>query len=228
MARVATQLMIIKAEDRRLESGIIRYDNEVTEIDRLAVISGLRSALIPSGLSQAEFARALGTSASRLSTYLTGRTVPSASWYLRAVRVGRALEIAQLRSWITPIDAAEAVRRALVENDSVWALRLILQCRDDLRAALADHGGSAEMSAAWEAAPPAIGAAQWDRLLAAIIGFEFEGRGLTPPAWTRLPAGEQESVFGSPFFTDLEVRAATPPWLAERGIFIAARDLVTA
>lgn len=197
-------------------------------MDRLAVISGLRSALVSSGLSQARFARALGTSASRLSTYLTGGTVPSASWYLRALRVGRARELARRHSWLTPIDAAGAIRSALAENDAVWALRLVLQCRDDLRAALDDHGDWEDVGGAWEAAPPEISVAEWDRLLAAVIGFEFETRGLALPAWTKLPDLGQGSVFGSPFFTDQEVRALTPPWLAERGLFIAARDLVTA
>lgn len=207
---------------------VIGYDNRVTDMDRLAVIAGLRSALLSSGLSQAGFARALGTSASRFSTYLTGGTVPSASWYLRAVRLGRALETARLGSWLTSIDVAGAVRRALVEGDAGWALRLVLQCRDDLRAALDDHGNAEEVCGAWEAAPPAIGVAAWDRLLAAVIGFEFETRGLALPGWTRLPDPGSASVFGSPFFTDQEVRALTPPWLAERGVFIAARDLVTA
>ena len=58
--------------------------------DIRAVTDALRTALDASGLSQAEFARALGTSASRFSTYMTGRTVPSAALLLRASRMAAA------------------------------------------------------------------------------------------------------------------------------------------
>jgi transcriptional regulator with XRE-family HTH domain len=42
------------------------------------VMAILRGAVASSGLSQAGFARAMGTSAARLSTYLNGETRPSA------------------------------------------------------------------------------------------------------------------------------------------------------
>lgn len=201
--------------------------------DRLRVCAGLQAAVSVSGLSQKDFARALGTSASRLSTYLSGGTVPSAAWYLRAIRVGEALGLAQDKSWTTPMAASREIRGALAVGDLVWALRMILQCRDHLRAAFAAANGDVEVSAAWEAAPGRIGALEWDELLAGVIGHEFESRGMSAPVWTMptgesVPAGDGSRLFGSPFFTDAEVRAATPGWLAERGIFIAARDLVTA
>ena len=204
----------------------------MVDVDRAKVVSELRSTQRASGLSQASFARAMGTSASRLSTYLTGGTVPSAAWFLRAIRVGRALTVAKQRSWLTPVDAADGMRRALSEGDPVWALRVALQCRDDLVSVLDHREDDHDLSAAWEAAPESVGVEQWDRLLASVIGHEFEIRGLVAPAWTSMPnskqAGmEQGSVFSSPFFTDEEVRSATPAWLADRGLFIAARDLVT-
>jgi hypothetical protein len=185
-----------------------------------------------SGLSQAGFARALGTSASRLSTYLSGGTVPSASWYLRAMRLGEALGQARDRSWMTPILAAGEIRHAVAAGERVWALRMILQCRDHLRAAFELADGGAEVASAWEAAPEPVGVEEWDRLLASVIGHEFDLRGWPAPAWTATagtPAGgDRWWLFGSPFFTETEVRAATPGWLAERGIFIAERDLITA
>ncbi|MDP9445395.1 MAG: helix-turn-helix domain-containing protein [Actinomycetota bacterium] len=58
------------------------------ESDRAAVAAELRSLVSRSGLSQNEFARHLGTSPSRLSTYLRGRVVPSAALLVRARRVG--------------------------------------------------------------------------------------------------------------------------------------------
>lgn len=51
----------------------------------------MRGSLTQSGLTQADFARLLGTSATRLSTYLSGKTIPSAALYVRAPRLGNAL-----------------------------------------------------------------------------------------------------------------------------------------
>lgn len=203
---------------------LIRYDNPMTGDDRAAVVSGLRAAVTASGLSQADFAQALGTSASRLSTYLSGGTVPSAAWFLRARRLGNALGEARRRSWLTPVPTAPAIRSALAGGDQVWGLRLILQCRDHLHAAFAAADG---VQAAWEADPGSAGDDGWDRLLKATIGHEFDSWGHPAPAWTMAPV-TGAWLFPSPFFTEVEVRAATPDWMAARGLFIAARDLVTA
>lgn len=192
----------------------------------MAVVAGLRSALAGSGLSQARFARAVGTSASRFSTYLSGLTMPSAILYLRVLRLGEGLREAGKGSWLTPITAVRGIRLALADADSAWALKLILQCRDQLRWVLGD--GDHRLRAAWEADPGSTGAVDWDRLLAAVVGHEFEARQLPPPAWTAPNLADGPWLFGSPFFTADEVRAATPLWLSERKIFIAARDLVTA
>ena len=194
----------------------------------MAVTVGLRGAVASSGLSQAGFARATGTSASRFSTYLTGRTVPSASWYLRALRVGEALGSARGRSWLTPVVAVKEIRRALAEGEPVWALRLILQCRDHLRCALQDDEQAGSVAAAWEAAPEPVGVEEWDRLLAGVIGHEFEIQAMSVPAWVTPPPAGGPWQFSSPFFTEAEVRAGTPRWLADQGIFISARDLETA
>lgn len=51
---------------------------------RREVAAGLAELVRRSGLSRAEFASRLGTSASRLSTYLTGTVTPSASLVVRA------------------------------------------------------------------------------------------------------------------------------------------------
>ena len=187
-------------------------------------MDGLRGAVTTSGLSQAGFARALGTSPSRLSTYLSGGTVPSAAWFLRAQRLGDALGEARRRSWLTPALTTPAVRSALGTDDQVWGIRLILQCRDHLRAAFDTADG---VEAAWEADPGSVGDDGWDRLLKATIGHEFDRRGHPAPAWTMAPV-TGTWLFPSPFFTEVEVRAATPDWMAQRGLFIAARDLVTA
>lgn len=56
---------------------------------RAEVAALLRRAVSDSSLTQAAFARRLGTSASRLSTYLSGEVTPSASLLVRAQRLAR-------------------------------------------------------------------------------------------------------------------------------------------
>lgn len=55
--------------------------------EREAVAVEVRELVDRSGLSQAEFASRVGTSASRLSTYASGKVTPSAALLLRMRRV---------------------------------------------------------------------------------------------------------------------------------------------
>lgn len=55
-------------------------------VDRNVVADRVRAAIARSGLSQSEFAAAVGTSPSRLSTYASGKVVPSAALLLRIER----------------------------------------------------------------------------------------------------------------------------------------------
>lgn len=48
----------------------------------------MRAAVEHSGLTNAEFAALVGTSASRLSTYLSGKVTPSAALLVRIERAG--------------------------------------------------------------------------------------------------------------------------------------------
>lgn len=59
--------------------------------ERATVAAEIRRVVEASGVSQRAFARRLGTSGSRLSTYLNGHVVPSAAIMLRIKRVGREL-----------------------------------------------------------------------------------------------------------------------------------------
>lgn len=72
---------------------VARARRRAEEADRAVVQKELEAHLAASGLTAAEFASALGTSASRFSTYRTGKVVPSAALLVRARRVterGRA------------------------------------------------------------------------------------------------------------------------------------------
>ena len=73
--------------ERSIEAARARTEAE----ERAAVAVELRELVRRSGLLQAEFARRLGTSASRMSSYVNGSVVPSATLMVRArnVRGGR-------------------------------------------------------------------------------------------------------------------------------------------
>jgi hypothetical protein len=59
--------------------------------EREAVAADVRRTVARSGLTNAEFAARSGTSASRLSTYLTGKVMPSAALMVRMQRLADRL-----------------------------------------------------------------------------------------------------------------------------------------
>jgi DNA-binding transcriptional regulator YiaG len=63
-----------------------RGNAETTEREQVAL--RVREAISRSGLTAAEFAKNIGTSASRLSTYASGQVVPSASMLVRIEAYG--------------------------------------------------------------------------------------------------------------------------------------------
>ena len=191
--------------------------------DTQAVIERLNDALGKSGLSLRQFAHALGTSPSRFVAYRNGQTAPSAAFLMRAERIADAL--AQARECRIPssIDAIDGLRRAMKKGDEDWTYSLALEIRDRLHSLLRSHR---ELAAAWEAQPPAI-EDRWQALTAAFVGREFDQVGLTPPRWTATKPLESEWVLDTPRLTDAQIKDQTPPWLAERNIFIAEKDLVT-
>ncbi len=69
--------------ERAIEAARTRAENE----ERASVAAELRELVQRSGLLQAEFARRLGTSASRMSSYVNGAVVPSATLMVRARNV---------------------------------------------------------------------------------------------------------------------------------------------
>lgn len=68
--------------------------------ERSAVAAEIRRVVDESGLSQRAFAQRIGTSASRLSTYLNGRVTPSATMMLRVKRLERALRAPVTRAGV--------------------------------------------------------------------------------------------------------------------------------
>jgi DNA-binding transcriptional regulator YiaG len=69
------------------EEVIVRARRHAEAVERQAVATEIMDAITRSGLTRAEFARRIGTSTPRLSTYVTGRVVPSATLMVRIRRV---------------------------------------------------------------------------------------------------------------------------------------------
>lgn len=65
---------------------IQRARADAERADRAEVASRIRRAVSRSGLTSSEFARRVGTSASRLSTYCSGKVTPSAAMLVRIER----------------------------------------------------------------------------------------------------------------------------------------------
>jgi DNA-binding transcriptional regulator YiaG len=70
-----------------METVLSRARERAEAGERAAVAAEIRAAVERSGLGQAAFASRIGTSASRLSTYMSGKVTPSATLMLRIRRV---------------------------------------------------------------------------------------------------------------------------------------------
>ena len=70
-----------------METVLSRARKRAEAAERAAVAADIRAAIERSGLSRADFASRIGTSAPRLSTYAAGKVTPSASLMLRIRRV---------------------------------------------------------------------------------------------------------------------------------------------
>ena len=71
--------------------------SEAEDSERAEVAARVQDAVVESGLTNREFARLIGTSASRLSTYLRGKVTPSAAMLVRIERAARNVQHASAR-----------------------------------------------------------------------------------------------------------------------------------
>jgi DNA-binding transcriptional regulator YiaG len=75
-----------------LLAGVIaRARRQAADSEREMVAAEIRNLVSGSGLSAQDFAERIGTSRSRLSTYMSGKVVPSATLMIRMRRVGGSL-----------------------------------------------------------------------------------------------------------------------------------------
>lgn len=72
-----------------MQAVLERAREAAAEDERAEVAGRVASLLDASGLSRAEFAERIGTSTSRLSTYLSGKVAPSSTLMVRMERVAR-------------------------------------------------------------------------------------------------------------------------------------------
>ena len=71
------------AVGRLFSLAVARSRADAERAERAEVARRIRAAIAATGLTAAEFAACVGTSASRLSTYATGKVTPSAAMLLR-------------------------------------------------------------------------------------------------------------------------------------------------
>ncbi|MCR1784587.1 helix-turn-helix domain-containing protein [Nocardioides carbamazepini] len=74
-----------------VEQAVARCRERREASERALVARDIKACIVRAGISQREFAAHVGTSPSRLSTYVTGAVVPSAAMLLRIRRVSRLL-----------------------------------------------------------------------------------------------------------------------------------------
>lgn len=167
------------------------------------------------GFNQSQAAYAIGCTPSRLGDYLAGRTVPSA---LVLLDLEDAAEQAGNRTWMRAVDVIDAVA-AHHASDPVWAMRMLLQGRDQ----------SLALSTRARRAIWATGAPQhrltgpWKPLSHSILrDTAHDGRPI--PQWLAAPMPLREP------WAPLPLREGRPlhVGLATLGIEINERELVTA
>jgi DNA-binding transcriptional regulator YiaG len=75
-----------------LQGVVERARKDAADAERAEVASEIRRLVSESSLSVREFAARMGTSRPRLSTYMSGKVVPSAAIMIRIRRIARAQE----------------------------------------------------------------------------------------------------------------------------------------
>lgn len=70
-----------------METALARARERAEASERAVIAAEIGEAVRRSGLSRADFASRIGTSSSRLSTYVSGKVIPSATLMLRIQRV---------------------------------------------------------------------------------------------------------------------------------------------
>jgi transcriptional regulator with XRE-family HTH domain len=183
----------------------------------MSLVLRLREA---SGLTQAALAERAGTSRSRLSAYENGRTYPELDTLERIAAAADHEVALRPRGSGVVAERVGEIRRALVDGDSFWALRLVAELADWIRL------GQVSVKAL-EADPGLTGDRHWDALVGGVVEMVCTEKGHPTPAWASAPS---RVVDGWWFVTNVRsvwpsVFVATPAALAARGVFLSAESL---
>ena len=110
-----------------MEMALRRARERAEASERVAVAAEIREAVERSGLSRAEFASQIGTSASRLSTYVSGKVTPSATLLLR-IRSAADRRSRDHGSQLTPARVASQSEPAEGGEAACWAHLVCPDC----------------------------------------------------------------------------------------------------
>ncbi|MDR0958793.1 MAG: helix-turn-helix transcriptional regulator [Propionibacteriaceae bacterium] len=171
-----------------------------------------------SGLGVRQFARVLGTSASRLSTYVNGKVSPSAALLVRAEAIAAEGPVLRRTRAIDVAKAGRAMRRAA---DDGTRLRIFLEFMRG-----ADESGYFAL-ALLEPAPKGTGDVRFDALLAAGVEHIAARHSRSAPKWATDPSRTLSDPWWVSDLPSAKAQALqwTPASFLARGIFLDRRDL---
>ncbi|WP_460830674.1 hypothetical protein [Nocardioides hungaricus] len=188
------------------------------------MISNLRELVSASGLTQGQFAFAVGSRPGRFSEWLSGAVHPYARAYVRCLRIGGGLAVAAERGVLsTPATCLRIKKHVrLGEVESAW--RMVLRARGQLRELLGEE--DSPLVGAWEAEPLPTESAQWDTLLAVVVEREFVRAERGAPEWAR-GRGPLTRPWQPlhPLLASERAREQSPGWLRRLNIYIPRDDL---
>lgn len=193
-------------------------------------MSELRAARESRGLSQAEVADRIGTTQSAVARLESARSDTRLSTVQRyAEAVGTRLVVLSVGG-PSLVQTARDVTVAVVQHDADEALRHIVQFLDDLREVAP---GMRHQAVREE--PEPVGDRRWDALLGGIAEYASQLFDFRVPGWAAAPSRflqrfwfVVEDILGGPA-PGLAALAfvATPPALANRGVFLDRASLVS-
>lgn len=127
-----------------------------------------------------------------------------------------------IRALQTVSDTALEVRRCLRAGDEHEALRWVAQFVDEF-----EHAGEVDRPALIADEPPGTGDRRWDAMLAGVVEHLCFHHGLPTPQWTLRPGRFLDHWWFVTPYRSLHASAfvATPPALANRGVFIHESSL---
>ena len=175
-----------------------------------------------SGLTQAAFAESVGTSRTRLSAYENGHTAPELDTMQRIAAAAHS-EIALVPRGSERVRLQfDHIRDAVAVGDRAWALRLVGELVDWVRAGDVAVGCLSRD-------PGLLAERHWDALIGGVIEMLCTEAAAPVPSWASGPGRFLDQPW---FYTSLRslwphVFITTPAALAARGVLLSADSLAS-